>query len=119
MEVNKLTYRVYKFLTIKKGWTYQGKYDNKYIFLIPSSDLGFPQAFELKLPISNKSKDFYTYMKNILDLLSTIYDSKIKEIKKFNTLNENLKHRYTDEWIIPETKSKIETISTFDVYVPI
>lgn len=116
MEVNNLTYRIYQFLT-KKSWVYIGKNDSKFIYLTPNEVVGLPKGFELKLPINNKSKDFYNYMSNILEFIKDLYSDNEK-INKFVELNEKLKHRFTNQWILPEEKSKIHKMDKFDVFIP-
>jgi hypothetical protein len=117
MEVNKLTYKIYKFL-IKKGWSYKDKNDDKFIHILPSERLGFNKGFELRLPIYNKSKDYYLYIRNILEFLETIYGSKLPELQSLIDLNEKLKQRFTKQWILPENKSRIEQINKFDIFIP-
>lgn len=117
MEVNNLTYKIYSFLK-KKGWNHNRRHDSKYIYLIPERNLGFPDEFELKLAISNKSKDFYSFTKRIIDLLEEVYPNNLNDIRKIIELNEKLKHRFTSQWIIPEEKSRIAKISKYDIYIP-
>jgi hypothetical protein len=118
MEVNKLTYKIYKFLD-KRGWQLKNKEDTRFIFLIPNEQVGLPDGFELKLPISNKSNDFYEYSNKVLLLLSEIYQKNDKEISELIDLNEKLKKRFTKQWIIHETKSQIKKIGKFDIYIPL
>ena len=117
MEVNYLTYKIYKYLK-KKKWKYTGKSDSKFIFLVPNEKSGLQLGFELKLPISNKSTDFYFYTKNVLKFISELYPIKDKELDKLFVLNDHLKNRFSKKWIIPEYNSRIEKIKKSEFYIP-
>lgn len=117
MEVNKLSFKLYKFL-IKQDWLYKGEGDKIFFYLSPSPSLQLNEGFKLALPIHSKTKDFYRYMKSILDFLNENNLGDKKQLHKLIELNENLKNRFLKEWIIPEHKSKIPKINQFDVYIP-
>lgn len=117
MEVTRLTYLLYKFL-IKKGWIYNYMPDNKFIILLPPQDLGLSANFKLRLPIKNNSKDFYPYFKDILSFIKNIYPRNYKRLSDMDILNEKLKHRFSNQWILPENKSRINKIDKFDIYIP-
>lgn len=116
MEVTTLTYRLYKFL-LKKSWSYNGKNDIKYIYLVPPAKYGFPRDYELGLPIKNKYKDFHFYMNGVFTMLMEIYPEN-KQLLKMVEYNENLKHRYEKEWILPEHNSRVDKMGLFDIYLP-
>lgn len=117
MEVNKLTYSIYKYLK-KRKWKYSGKTDSKYIYLIPNEIYGLQKDFEIKLPISNKSNDFYSYVQDVLLFISNLSPTKDKDLDKLFELNDRLKHRFNKKWIIPEETSRIEKMNSTEIYLP-
>ena len=117
MEVNNLSYRTYMLLK-KNNWSYEGEYDNKFFYMNPSSDASNELKIKIALPISSKSKNFYRYMKGILDFLLETHPIDKRRIHNLITLNENLKHRFDKKWIIPEIRSQIPSSNKFDIYIP-
>ncbi|MDC6362994.1 MULTISPECIES: hypothetical protein [Flavobacteriaceae] len=117
MEVNRLTYKIYKYL-IRHNWSYDGHWENQFIYMIPPVSDGFPEKFKLKLPISNKSKDFGIFMDDIISFLQDNYNTHL--IIEFKNLNDKLKNRFKakSKWIEPEYKSKIEAVNKFHPYFP-
>ena|SRR5436190_11564737 len=112
MEVNNLSYKLYRYL-IKNEWSNKGEYNEKFFFLIS-------ERYNLKiaLPIKSKSKDFYIYMKGVLDLVSSLYPKDDIKLNRLKLLNENLKKRFEKEWIIREYRSQIPKIDIAKVYIP-
>lgn len=113
LEVNKLTYKIYKYLS-KKGWKMVGN-DDRFIRLQPSALLK-TDIKSIVLPIENNGTDFYRLIKEVIALVQTIY--KNDDFSSLIDLNEKLKYRFTKNWIQPEEESKIAKIHKNDVYIP-
>lgn len=119
MEVNTLTFKVYKYLE-KKGWKFEGEHDDKFIIVSPSKKDGFPKGFKLFVPIDNKSIDFGAYMEKVINFIQSNYPHNNKEFEKIELLNNRLKNRFNSKkhWIEPEFDSQIEKIDKYFPYFP-
>jgi hypothetical protein len=114
--LNNLSYRLYKFLQ-KNGWA-DSEGNERFISLIPPDSLVFNQKFHLQLPIKALTIDFYTYMNDLLTFVLKLYPNKKLLLTNLIIQNNNLKHKFTDNWIIPEEKSKIKKLDKNDLYLP-
>lgn len=120
MEVNNLTFKIYKYLK-ERDWSIAASDNAKFIVLVPPIEDGFSENLKLKLPVENKSREFGSYMDGIINFVGQSYPNKNRHFNEIVTLNANLKYRYSQKlnWIQPENKSKIEKASKFQPYFPI